>query len=444
MRASLLPPPARRPRPLPVASRPRPRLRGLRPVACPLRSLGLLALAVVQMGGCHWSSGRGGRPAPQVVSTDERRIRVRLDRHTPEFSLRVRGPCLLDNDHGTSLLEPLAELEESAVRPDPASPEGLVLGGTRLPGPVVRVLPNDDGTIWYKDRPYRGYLVIKRNGDGFLVINVVDIESYLRGVLQGELPRYFHPEAFRAQAIVSRTYALYQRYVHGPERSWDVTADTSSQVYRGVDGEGTKANRAVDATAGIVLAWDSPNGRKIFCTYFSSTCGGMNQDVRNVKGGELIPPLVGGVPCKYCSSSEWYRWPTVALTPKEITEAVKPWLIRGGYTHAEDLDTIRNVKVVRETPDGRAIRLRLIDKNGLTVDMRAEDFRLLIQNGTQIKSTHFDIAHTESKIVFRNGRGYGHGIGMCQYGAHGMAQRGIKAGKILQHYYPGCVLVKAY
>ncbi len=410
---------------------------------CALTAL-LGVLAAGSLGGCRTSSGHPGRPSADVVSTADRRIRVRLDKSIPQFVLRVEGGCLIDNDEGKPLLHPLSELDRSVVAPDPDDPSKLRVGEFRLPGPVVRVLPSEDGTLVYNDRHYRGYLVARREGNGFLVINVVDIESYLRGVLRGELPRYFHSETYRAQAIVSRTYALYQCYVHGRKRTWDVTADTSSQVYRGRDAEASKSNEAVAATAGIVLAWDGPQGRKIFCTYFSSTCGGMNQNVENVKGGQAPGPLRGGVACKYCKASDWYRWDTVRLHKDRITKDVKRFFVNGGYTHAEKLARIEEIRVLTKTPNGRAIRLRLIDKNGFVADMRAEDFRLLIDSGRSIKSTHFDVVTESNFIRFENGRGYGHGIGLCQHGAEGMARDGIRAGQILQHYYPGAALVKAY
>jgi len=154
--------------------------------------------------------------------------------------------------------------------------------------------------------------------------------------------------------------------------------------------------------------------------------------------------LGGGVPCEHCPESGWYEWRPVRLSKDRITRDVKPFLVNGGYTHAEKLSRIESVKILSKAPSGHVKRLRLIDTNGLVVDIRAEDFRLLIDNGRMIKSTHFDVV-TESKCVrFVKGRGYGHGIGLCQHGANGMARRGAKAGQILQHYYPGCVLVKAY
>lgn len=403
-------------------------------------------LAVSQMGGCRTGSGHPGQPAAQVVSTADRRIRVRLSKAARKFTIAVEGGCLIDDDYGNPLVEPMSDLPECVVLPDPEDPNCLILGDTRLRFPVMRILPEEDGTLYYNSRPYRGYLVAKREGDGFLVINVVDIESYLRGVLQAELPRWFHPEAYRVQAIVSRTFALYQRHVNGQARPWDVTATTSSQVYRGVDGEGTKGNDAVNATAGLVCAWDSPRGRKIFCTYFSSTCGGMNQDVVNVKGGDPIGPLSGGVACKYCGSpnANWYKWPTARLGKDRITGDIKPWLVGGGWSGADRIERIEDIKIISKTANGRAVRLRLTDKNNRAVDMRAEDFRLLIDNGTTIKSAMFEVVTGKDTISFVNGRGYGHGIGLCQYGGYGLALRGVKAGEILQRYYPGCILVKAY
>ncbi len=410
----------------------------------PAAVLWLVPLAVAAIGGCRTSSGHPGHTGTEVVSTANRRIHVRLDKDRPQFTLAVKTGCLIDDDQGNRLIEPLAELSRCTVTCDPDTPDGVKLGDIRLSGPVLRVLPSEDGRLVYNDQRYRGYLIVKREGNSFVVVNAVDIESYLRGVLRGELPASFHPETYRAQAIVSRTFALYQREMNGHSRAWDVTADTSSQVYRGVAGESSKSNEAIDATTGIVCAWDSPTGRKIFCTYFCSTCGGMNQDVRNVKGGDSIGPLKGGVACEGCKSSEWYTWPPVALSKDHITRDVKAFFVNGGYSNAEQLARIEDIKIIRKTPSGRAIRLRLVDKNGLCADIRAEDFRLLIDSGRLIKSTQFDIVVEPNRIRFVNGRGYGHGIGLCQHGADGMARQGTKAGQILRHYYPGCVLVKAY
>jgi stage II sporulation protein D len=309
---------------------------------------------------------------------------------------------------------------------------------------VVRVLPDVDGAMVYNDRRYRGYLVARRNGEGFLVINVVDVESYLRGVLRGELPRSFHSETYRVQAIVSRTFALYQRYANGPQRAWDVTADTSSQVYHGMEGESRTGDGAVLSTAGIVCTWNSPQGRRIFCTYFSSTCGGLSQDVRNVKGGPAVGPLSGGVKCLYCRNAEWYTWPTQKFSKDRITNAVKPFLVRSGYTNADKFAQIDDIKIVSRTESGRAVYMRLIDRNGMVIDMRAEDFRLLIDNGRSIKSAQFDLVVEGNNVSFTNGRGYGHGVGLCQQGADGMAAQGFKAGQILEYYYPDCGLMKAY
>ncbi len=412
---------------------------------CVVAATWVLATGLVaHIVGCQsWSPGSGSATS-EVVSSADRRIRIRLDANAGDFTLAVDSGCQIDDDRGHPLMNRLSRLPRSVVRSDPNEPGKILLGATPLSSSTVRILPDTDGSLTYNNRYYRGYLVVRHNGDGFLVINVVDIESYLRGVLRGELPRYFHPEAYQAQAIVSRTYAMYQRYVGGTERLWDVTSDTSSQMYHGMDGESSKSDEAVLSTTGIVCTWDSPQGRKIFCSYFSSTCGGMTQDVRNVKGGPPIAPLAGGVKCTYCAKSEWFTWQTQRVSKEKISAAVRPWLIRSGYTNADKVASIDDVQILRRTADGRAITLRLTDRNGTIVDMRAEDFRLLIDYGRVLKSSHFDIRTEPTHINFINGRGYGHGIGMCQEGAQAMAQMNKNAGQIIQFYYPGCVLTKAY
>jgi len=290
---------------------------------------------------------------------------------------------------------------------------------------------------------YRGFMRLLRGpkGRGWL-INVVDVEQYLQSVVAGELQRGFAREAFRAQAIVARTYAWYEKETSRPEDDWDVYGGQWSQVYAGVDREKEvpEAVKAARATRGLVCTWDSPTGERIFKTYFSSTCGGCTQAAAEVKQGEDIPPLSGNIRCRYCRHSPAYRWGPVRLSKEEITQA-----LRERFPRFEGMGVIEDMEILEESSCGRPMRMRFIDGEGRGKELGAEDFRLAVDSGGQrLPSSFFTPVVEEGKIVFTEGRGFGHGMGMCQYGADGMAREGASAREILRFYYPGCRIKRAY
>ena len=272
-------------------------------------------------------------------------------------------------------------------------------------------------------------------------INNVDLDTYVAGVLTRELYPDFHPEAYRAQAVAARTYALHQMS-KASHRDYDVSATEASQVYGGLP-EGRGARRATEAvhyTRGIVATWTSPEGERIFCTYYSSACGGMTQDVSNCKPVPSIPPLRGGVKCNYCkiAPGEAYRWKPVRIHLNDLTAK-----LTARYPNLSALGGIRAVEVAACTSAGRPTRIRLIGTTGKTHEMVAENFRLAV--GSRVmRSTDCKLHCEGDYLVLSDGRGFGHGIGMCQWGTQGQALAGRKAGEILKFYYPGMHLTRAY
>lgn len=279
--------------------------------------------------------------------------------------------------------------------------------------------------------------------DGGAVINLVDVEDYLIGVVSSELPAGFHREAFRAQAIAARTYAWYARQTTGLRRDWDVWATERSQVYGGLERRRLvpQAALAVRETRGIVCTWTSPGGEKIFCTYFGSRCGGTTAPASSPAGGPPIAPLTGGVACAYCRRPEAYRWPQEPRVAKtQLAER-----LAGRYARFEALGPVDRVEVIESCPEGRALRVAVGDVHGRTLELDAENFRLAIDSsGRLVQSTWFTLTVEPDAIVFSEGKGLGHGMGMCQYGADGLARSGWDAQSILKHYYPDSRLTRAY
>ncbi len=303
----------------------------------------------------------------------------------------------------------------------------------------LKVIPADRAALLYvNDRQYRGQLWVYKAGQKSLTaVNILDVEDYLGGVLAGELLGRFEVETFKAQAIAARTYALYQKLTRGKSRIYDVVDSVGSQVYHGSGAESTKALEAVKATAGLVLAYDAGAGLKIFCTYYSSTCGGWTQDASLVKNVLRIKPLAGGVRCDYCNSSPYYRWKPVSLTAQTITAN-----INRRYPKM-NLGLIRSIKAIKVTAHGRIALLELTDRSGGRQRLRGEDFRLAV-GPRMLPSIHCKLRREADRFVFYQGWGLGHGMGMCQYGAEGMADSGFGALAILQHYYPASRIVRAY
>jgi len=424
-----------------------------RPVAPHRTVIGpvLSAVLLLSISGCPGRSGPGmgdsGGIRPVVEVRD---IRVLIASGREPLRFNVSGGYLLQAG-GRTLDPPRPPARWVEVL---GRESGLALAGRSYRGlRRVEVRPQPGATFelsrrspdggWSPATRYTGHLVLLVRPDGtLLAINHLDVDTYVAGVLTRELYADFHPEAFRAQAVAARTYALYQMSRRAG-RDYDVTATESSQVYGGLP-QGRGAHRALEAvhyTRGIVATWPSPRGERIFCTYYSSACGGMTQSVTACKPGEpAIPPLSGGVKCDYCriARGEAYRWQPVRIAKSDLTAR-----LAARYPAVAGLGGIRGVAAAVHPRTGRLCRVRLTGRSGQTHELLAEDFRLAI--GSRVmRSTNCRLTDEGEAIVLSDGRGFGHGMGLCQWGMQGQALQGRLAGQILKYYYPGMHLTRAY
>lgn len=310
----------------------------------------------------------------------------------------------------------------------------------RPPSPIVLSVHGRDG--WSDGVPYPGQLRVVVRKDGRLnVINLVDIEPYVGCVVAGEVWPTFHTEAYRAQAIVSRTFVLFQM-IERSDAAFDVTATQDSQVYRGIrtDEPGRRAGQAAEYTRGVVLTWHNGGKDRLFCTYYSSACGGLSQSAAIFGPRNDIPPLAGNVRCDYCeiATGQTYRWGPVRYKKSDLRARLV-----ASYPDLKSLGHIQRVTVVERASTGRPTTLRIKGSGGESHDILAERFRLAI-GGSVIRSTDFKIRTTKREVIFENGRGFGHGLGLCQWGMQGQALAGKQAAPILRYYYPGARLMRAY
>ena len=340
------------------------------------------------------------------------------------------GPVTFEKPGGGPVLARTPVLKRSTIVADGAK---LRVGRFTFSEPVVFIRTNDGtGTIRAGDKHYRGDLEIRRHADGSVtLVNHLDLESYTRGVVAGEMPNWWPGDALRAQAIVSRTYAYALVLENSGSGLFDVTGSfRTAQVYNGISGETRTTDRAVSETRGLVLTYDG----KPFRAYFCSTCGGHTEACGLVWGDyPTIAPL-SGVDCPYDVESKWFRPWRVSFSEAEIRRA----LGKAGHK----VSVIKDIRLIDRNKDGHHDRVNIVGERG-TLRMRGNDFRLALGSG-KLKSLMCRVSRSGGGVFVFSGRGFGHGVGMCQFGALGMAKQGMLAEEVIHHYYPGCEIWKIY
>jgi stage II sporulation protein D len=383
------------------------------------------------------------RPPAVIATREVPNIRVRLGEETPSLKVAVDGPYRLTSARGEVATGDSLDWTEIAFNKGSVS-----FGQVTEPGPLeihatcdggIFVSQTVGGTV--RERNYRGSIQIIPTGAGTLrIVNTLPAEHYLAGVLANEMIKSWPVEAYKAQCVAARTFALIERNAR-LRYDFDVYDSTASQVYGGCGTENQTAWDAVAGTFGIVATYRGAGGKpQLLKTYYCSTCGGMTASAGSVFGGETPPPLAGGVKCDYCRRSPKYRWPDVTLTKKEIGEAMR----QSGYTDLVRLGPIARVEVASTAgPGGRAEAIRVIDTAGAAVLIRAGYWRSLVGH-TKIFSTWFTLVDKGDRILVTDGRGFGHGVGLCQWGAAYLAERGKTGEEIVRYYYPSAELTRAY
>jgi stage II sporulation protein D len=319
----------------------------------------------------------------------------------------------------------------------------ITIGGQSFTSNEVTISPAEPYIFNLNGEDYRGKLTLIINSDGKSLdaVNLVPLEPYLAGVVAAEMPSYWERAALQAQTIAARTYCLYMKKRFGMNRRWDVKKTQANQVYLGVKAESSHVWEAVNRTYGEVLVCKEAGGTEdIFPAYYSSACGGHTENSKHVFGDSF--EALAGVACPYCkdvAKPNLFFWPMAKFDKTKVTNKLLQ-----KYPNLKRLGEITNIKTAKQSDYqgnyGRYSRLtsvKLIGSKGKSDFLRAEDLRLTIDpSGRKIKSTICQIVNWGDKWAFISGRGYGHGVGMCQCGAEGMARKSKTAKQILHHYYP--------
>ena len=311
------------------------------------------------------------------------------------------------------------EIETANNRPltVSAGASGLVVEGQRLRSDRIEVRGrNGEATI--NGLTVGGRLTIKRLNGRVSAINELDLEEYVKGVVPAEMNASWHPEALKAQAIAARSYALYQMRQNG-KKDFDVVASTKDQVYRGRAGADGPTGRAVDQTRALVLTYrDEP----VYAA-FHSTAAGPTEDAFNVWSLDL--PYLKGVECPFDMNSPRYQWRTDIALP-----LIERRLREEGFP----VGVIATLAPATYSKAGRVTLLRILHSDG-ELYLKGEDLRRVL-GYTILASTQFEFEVVGLQVQF-TGRGAGHGVGLCQWGAKELAERGYSAETILRYYYPG-------
>ncbi len=318
---------------------------------------------------------------------------------------------------------------------------GLKVGSRSYAEPAVRLSAGPDAGFVLEGTRYRGDLLVVRDevkGGGppvLTLVNDVDLEDYLAGVVGKEMSLSKGEEALKAQVVAARTYAWYEVQnrtlrVRAGEK-FDVYDDERSQVYGGRERETALAIRLVAETRGLCCSYEG----RIFKTFFSSTCGGHTEPARlMLSEGEDIPPL-SGTPCGHCTEGKFYRWSA------EFDRAEMAKKLFGAQT----VSKIASVTVTKTMRGGHALEvLVLVDNSKKEYRFHANDgFRRRI-DPRAIRSTMIESVKVEGEKVIVAGKGWGHAVGMCQVGAYRLADLGWSSTRILEFYYPRSAVKKFY
>jgi len=277
-------------------------------------------------------------------------------------------------------------------------------------------------------RRYRGSLLVSPADGKLRIVNLVDLEGYLRGVVPCEVYKDWPEEALKAQAIAARTYALAKMAERNGQPA-HVRPTVADQVYGGFDKEDPRTTAAIAATAGQALHY----GHEPFVAYYHACCGGTTADA--VKAlADRTSPLRGAL-CGYCTKCPRYQW-SFRISPSELARKLGEGELKNLSLHEVGLD-------------GRVGRVVLHLTDGNTKPMSGPEFRRRVGTWRTLRrpagvfSTRFTVKADGSGFLFQ-GHGWGHGVGMCQWGAKGMAEADKTCEEILENYYPGAEVGKAY
>ncbi len=273
------------------------------------------------------------------------------------------------------------------------------------------------GDLLVNGAHYPGNIEVWNGKDSLYLINELPLEEYIKSVVSAEVGKNWDMEALKVQAVISRTYALYHKKKNGMNGNYDLTSSVLHQVYKGSTAD-TRISYAVMNTEGEVLTYDG----KLIEAFYHSTAGGMTEDPEEV-WGKSIPYLK---PVKSnCEISPYWVWER-RIPAEEIEKAL-------------NVKEIKNIQIKSYTTTQRTKTVDVFHSEGI-LNVKATDLRKML-GWNRLPSTNFTLSSDNGNYIF-DGKGYGHGVGLCQWSALEMSREGMTYKQILEYFYPGTKLEK--
>lgn len=352
---------------------------------------------------------------------DFQTLRVSVLEGVPAFTLATDSRFRIEDKLG----QPLLHGERIVATPIKLNDRGVQIGAQTFREHPIRII-SEGGAINVDNRLYRDSLTVSVLSQNQLrVVNELPLDDYLRGVLPWEANPVWPLEALKAQAVASRTYAFFKA-VERQQEDHHLGSTVMSQVYKGKGIEKLQTDQAIAATKGEILMHHGT----LFPAYFHSTCGGKTTDAATVWPVESHPVLMG-VSCEFCQGSKHFRW-HARYEESEIRSIIN----KKGY----QMGPIDQIKISDTDKSGRATALT-VHSGQQKLKLNANDLRIWLEPG-RFKSTFLDSIRKQGSVFSFFGRGWGHGVGMCQYGMKRLAELGYNYQQILEFYYPGSKIRK--
>lgn len=365
---------------------------------------------------------------------------------TGNFRVSANGVVLFESDLGGTI-SIYRDSRGLAVKHD-ASGQRATSDREIVVEPLEK--PISVGGVWYPG----SIRALAREDSGVDLVSLVPLETYLEGVVPHEIGEP-GPDAYaavEAQAIAARTYAMSRMRLNR-DKPFDVEAGVMDQVYRGNEKRGRLTTSAVTDTKGLVIT----NKGDLCDAYYCATCGGHTSDIRLIWPDRPSAPYLHGLrdrgessEASFCSTARNFRW-RYSFSGRDLGDTVRRTIPMVLGVDESEVGELIDVRVKERSPSGRVHKLEVITSTKTFVvegDKIRRVIMLDVSKGRILPSTLFDVetvmSGSRAGIVSFAGGGNGHGVGMCQNGALGMARKGYSYAMILQHYYPGTELRPGY
>ncbi len=343
-------------------------------------------------------------------------IRVLVLERVDDFKLDIVGSFKVFNLRNNTQIRKSRNIINKIVQVK--GQNKISIGGFVYNADELGIIPEaDDAGLNINKKRLGGRIYIYIKNNKLSVVNVLDLEEYLKGVVSAEVSFYWPIEVLKAQAVIARTFAL-SSIIDNKDNYFDVRTTIYSQVYGGRHHERYRTNQAIRLTKGLVLTY---NGEP-FSAFYHSTCSGMTENANTMWKIDLAP--LSGVKCDYCRASPHFYW-SVDMDKDELIKKLKG----KGY----NVNSIIDITASELTNSERIKQLEIISKEG-KIQLSGKDFREILGPNI-IRSLRFKLSVSESSVHFE-GLGWGHGVGLCQWGAYYMAKQGFTSEEILEYYYP--------